>query len=259
MSFLRLEDSFFSHPKARAVGKDGRELFLAGLCWCSTNLTDGKIPKTSLPLIAALAEVRVAVAPKLVASGFWIDEGDQYVVHNYLKFQRSRAQVDADKAKAAERQRHAREKKESQSKSRRDTKRSHSDSHAVSHTAHLHLDDENASRFLGDDEASQGESAGRRVARQHWEASDPKPTLSGKFVALMKLCEHFCEAGWPEDELLSALGRTRSYTIDAITFALNERRTAARGSERSIENIRTAVLRDDELPNGVRAIPRAVS
>lgn len=224
---MRLDDGFFRHPKARAAGRDGRQLFLAGLCWASANLTDGMIPKLSLPLVAAEAEVRASVAEKLTAAGLWIDHGDRYEIHAYLERNRSREQVEAEREAATERQRRAREAKAAKPKtsrqvSRRDKERSHADSHGpvTLLETHTETDMENATRSPAAEAFS--ESAGRRVARLHWEASDPKPTLAGKFIALVKLCEHFCEANVPEPDLLNALGRTRAYTIDSITFALKE-------------------------------------
>lgn len=68
-------------------------------------------------------------------------------------------------------------------------------------------------------------SPARRVAITHWEQSEPRPVLTGGFIALLKLCERFLDAGHTETELLSALARTRAYTNDAVTFSLRETTT----------------------------------
>jgi hypothetical protein len=101
-TYVRLHDGFFRNPKARAVGKTGRELYLAGLCYCGHELTDGRIPKTMLPVIAAEAEVGLPVAKQLVQIGLWRDEGDYYVIHDYGEHQRSAADVEELKRKRQE-------------------------------------------------------------------------------------------------------------------------------------------------------------
>lgn len=71
MTWVRLDDQFFRHAKARAAGKDGRALYLAALCFASANLTDGIIRSIDLPLLAAEAEVKPSTARRLVDAGLW--------------------------------------------------------------------------------------------------------------------------------------------------------------------------------------------
>jgi hypothetical protein len=84
MAWVRLDDGFYDHPKARAVGKDGRELFTAGLCRVAETLSDGFIPEFELPLIAAKAEVKPKpTAAKLVSVGLWEKVTGGWRVHDY--------------------------------------------------------------------------------------------------------------------------------------------------------------------------------
>lgn len=85
MAWVKLDDHFFVNQKARAVGLEGRALFMAGLCWCSSNRTDGSIDGSSLPLIAAMAEVDPTAADRLVDAGMWTRVGDGYEVVGYRK------------------------------------------------------------------------------------------------------------------------------------------------------------------------------
>lgn len=94
MTWVKLDDQFFRKPKARQVGLPGRALFLAGLCYCAGNLTDGVIPKSSLPVLLAEAEVTRGVVQRLVAVGWWEDRGDHYLVPDFLEFNMSRADVE---------------------------------------------------------------------------------------------------------------------------------------------------------------------
>lgn len=99
MSWAKLDDQFFDHPKARQVGKDGRALFVAGLCWSAGNLTDGLIRSTDLPLLAAKAEVPgLATARRLVDAGLWAEVRDGWVIHDYHDFNPS---GDAERKKRA--------------------------------------------------------------------------------------------------------------------------------------------------------------
>lgn len=95
MAWVKIDDGFVSHPKAQAAGPLGRELFIAGLCWCATHLTDGKIPKTVVPLLAATAGVKSGLARTLVDVGLWHDRGDHYSVHDFLDYNEPAAAVRA--------------------------------------------------------------------------------------------------------------------------------------------------------------------
>lgn len=103
VSWVKLDDQFFSHPKARESGRDGALLFLAGLTYCARHLTDGRIPKSAVPIIAAEAWAKPAAARKLVEVGLWHDKGDHYEAHDYLDRNPTRAKVLSDREAARER------------------------------------------------------------------------------------------------------------------------------------------------------------
>lgn len=103
MSWAKLDDGFFRHPKARAAGKDGRALFVAGLCWAASHLTDGFIAETDLGLIAAEAEVRPApTARRLVEVGLWEPVDGGWAIHDYLDYNPSAEAVREKRRKRAE-------------------------------------------------------------------------------------------------------------------------------------------------------------
>lgn len=103
MSWVKLDDQFFSHPKAREAGKDACLLYLAGLTYCARHLTDGTIPKSSVAIIAAEAWARPSSARKLVEAGLWHDHGTHYTAHDYLDHNPSREQVEKTRREARER------------------------------------------------------------------------------------------------------------------------------------------------------------
>lgn len=106
MPFARIDTGFHRHPKAGAVGITGRALYISGLCFCAEQLTDGRIPKGSVPIVAAEAGVKPSVADALVEVGLWHDRGDHYAVNDYFdRGNPSRASVlqerEAARARAA--------------------------------------------------------------------------------------------------------------------------------------------------------------
>lgn len=101
MTWVKLDDGFFLHPKALAAGRDGRDLYLAGLCWSAGQETDGLIPAHALALIAMVAGVADAdqAASRLVEVGLWITDPDGWRIRGYGDWQTTRADRDAWRAK----------------------------------------------------------------------------------------------------------------------------------------------------------------
>lgn len=126
MTWFRLDDTWLMHPKVHAAGLHGRALWIAGGLHCAQQLTDGRIDKTLVAVLAAQAGVAAKDARVLVDVGLWEDGGDHWLMHDWSHYQPSREQVTADRAAAAERQKRARERardkaRESQGQSRRDS------------------------------------------------------------------------------------------------------------------------------------------
>lgn len=125
MSWFRVDDSFTDHPKVRSIPRADRKaavgLWTLAGSYAARQLTDGFIFTDDV--------IDLGCAPKdaaaLVKSGLWHARGHdcgrcapvpqgQYLFHDWLMYQRSRAWVLAEREKAAERQRIAREKAKSQ-------------------------------------------------------------------------------------------------------------------------------------------------
>jgi hypothetical protein len=112
--WVKIDDGFHRHPKARAAGKDGRALFVASLCSSSAAKADGYVPAHDLPVIAAEAEVRAKpTAARLVDVGLWhgpdhdcphCDQptGPGWMIHDFLVYQPSCASQAAKSAARAE-------------------------------------------------------------------------------------------------------------------------------------------------------------
>lgn len=98
-SWVRIDASYFRHPKVRTMGKDGRSLDVAGICWCALNETDGHVPKHALSFIAGEAEVKPTVVKLLVAAGRWDVVDDGWMIHDYLDYNRSAEETRAQRNK----------------------------------------------------------------------------------------------------------------------------------------------------------------
>jgi hypothetical protein len=117
MPWVRLDDQFPDHPKIDQAGPLAGWLYVCGLAYCNRQLTDGFIPKATMPRLSTVpAPAKHAAA--LVAAGLWDAVEGGWQVHDYLDFQPAREKVLAERAANAERQRLHRERK--QAKSQRD-------------------------------------------------------------------------------------------------------------------------------------------
>ncbi len=105
MTHIKLDDGFFEHPKAIRAGRDGRDMYIVGLCYCGSGLTDGFIPDGALVILGAkcgVTKVKQAAAAN-VQAGLWeIVEGG-FRVHDYLEHQTSSEKVRAERDAARER------------------------------------------------------------------------------------------------------------------------------------------------------------
>jgi len=118
LTWVRIDDSFAQHPKVIAAGPLAMAMQVAALCYCNKHLTDGFIPwsaaqnliswefagttggeettifKVCLSLGTATDDVTCqTVINMLVASGLWDEVQGGYRIHDYLKYQPSRAEI----------------------------------------------------------------------------------------------------------------------------------------------------------------------
>jgi hypothetical protein len=90
------------HPKIAGLSDKAFRLYIAGLCYASEYLTDGTIPLAAARRLDGWSPRTVA---ELRAAGLWSEHPDGSLqVQNYLRWQRSRAQVEHQRALKAERQ-----------------------------------------------------------------------------------------------------------------------------------------------------------
>ena len=104
MSWLKLDDQFFDHPKVVQAGRDAAWLHIAGMLYCARYLTDGFIPQG---MVRRLTDVDrpEECAHTLVAVRLWEEAQGGYLVHDYLHYNPSRAKSEKDAEAARDRMR----------------------------------------------------------------------------------------------------------------------------------------------------------
>ena len=96
MPFTRFDDKWRTNPKLlRAIAKEGDSaalMWVVGVTYCNDHLTDGRIPREAVStFVTHKKPLRVAAA--LVDSGCWEADGDDFLVHDFLDWNDSRATV----------------------------------------------------------------------------------------------------------------------------------------------------------------------
>lgn len=97
MTWVKLDDAFPENEKAERAGDHACWLYVAALCYCNRNRTDGLIPRARVAKLTGLPRP-LKLAERLVGAGLWDEDGEDFRVHNYHDFQPSKAKLDADDA-----------------------------------------------------------------------------------------------------------------------------------------------------------------
>ena len=101
---LDVDDLYPEHPKLVKLGTWAEVagwLNLAALCWCKRYLTDGVLPQAAVWRLASFRGMAIdgepvtpeAVAARLVEAELWKERGRDYLIHDFLDYQESRAAV----------------------------------------------------------------------------------------------------------------------------------------------------------------------
>lgn len=101
MTWVFLDDNMPAHPKILKAGNEVFALQCAGLCYCNKYLTDGFIPEKA---VRSLLPDPLApdTVQRICDCGIWEPTDGGYQVHDYLDYQRSRAEVLERREKARE-------------------------------------------------------------------------------------------------------------------------------------------------------------
>ncbi|QAY05803.1 hypothetical protein SEA_VASANTI_65 [Gordonia phage Vasanti] len=117
MTWFKVDDGFWSHPKTSTLPAPAIALWVKAGAYSCQHLTDGRITPQVLRLLGSRKSAR-----DLVSAGLWYEVDDGWEFHDWSEYQETSSDVRKRREEAKERQRRSREarthkQRESQAKS----------------------------------------------------------------------------------------------------------------------------------------------
>ena len=97
MVWFKVDDRLPLNPKMAGVSIAAVGLWVEAGAWASASQTDGQVLKRLLRVLHPDASEKLA--EELVAAGLWEDQGDHWQIHDFLKYNPPREEVEAKKAR----------------------------------------------------------------------------------------------------------------------------------------------------------------
>lgn len=104
MAWFNADDKLHSHPKTRTAGLEAMGLWVVAGTYCTDYVTEGRIPEW---FVASWPKGKT-LAKRLVDAQLWEPTDDGWKFLSWTEYQRTKEQVEEDKAKARERMRRLR-------------------------------------------------------------------------------------------------------------------------------------------------------
>lgn len=97
MPWLNMDENFPEHPKVDGLSDSAFRLHVSGMCYAARHLTDGLIPADKVQRL--VPRFRRAAVEELVSKGvwYWHESIQTYEVHDYLDWNRSRAEITTER------------------------------------------------------------------------------------------------------------------------------------------------------------------
>jgi hypothetical protein len=173
VAWVKVDDHFSDHPKAIGLDLAASGLWLHALCYANRHTTDGFVPAG---LLRRLGDPAAAdAADRLVEAGLWEPADGGWVIHDYLRYQRSRAEIEDIGDKRAEAGRRGGQAKPKQTGSKPEANDRHTGSNAEAVASKPEAEEERE-REVDDEHTprARGSGAGRPNDRPRVRAV-PKP------------------------------------------------------------------------------------
>jgi 5-methylcytosine-specific restriction endonuclease McrA len=100
MTWFKIDDGFWSHPKVLELSDEAVALWVRAGSYCAGHLTDGVVKRGTLRLLGATRDA----ATELVLAGLWDIDGETWTFHDWDVYQPTRQQVEATRASDQRRQ-----------------------------------------------------------------------------------------------------------------------------------------------------------
>lgn len=114
MSWFKVDDKLWGHPKWLATPARARGLWVTAGSYCADHLQDGFVAHHVLSALGGT----VKDAAELVKSGLWLPVDGGWMFHGWADFQPSREEVEGKREAARTRMRKARERRQNEASSR---------------------------------------------------------------------------------------------------------------------------------------------
>lgn len=97
MPWANLDDQFPKHPKVVPLSDAAFRLHVAGICYSAQYETDGVVAAEMVPLL--VPRFRQRSLDELLAGKrpLWVPHAEGYEIHDYLEWNRSKAQIEAER------------------------------------------------------------------------------------------------------------------------------------------------------------------
>lgn len=102
MTWVRIDDCFMGHRKVRALSDRAFRLHMEGLCFAALNLSDGYLDHDAVRRLRGNARASGKHFRELVDGGLWHETDDGIEIHDYLDFNKSRDEVEAERRRKSE-------------------------------------------------------------------------------------------------------------------------------------------------------------
>lgn len=104
MPWVKLDDGLWSHPKINGVSNDALALYICGLSYAGQYVTDGMLSYAIVERLAAFRRTGPSVTEELVDARLWERVERGFQIHDYLGYNKSRDEIERDRANSAQRQ-----------------------------------------------------------------------------------------------------------------------------------------------------------
>lgn len=104
MTWLRIDDLYYDHPKLRTAGPLAMAMDIAGMCYASRFLTDGFIAEAVIShLIGVPRGQQNKCLQSLIEAGRWEIADGGYIIHDFLEYNPSAEVTKANRKHEADR------------------------------------------------------------------------------------------------------------------------------------------------------------
>jgi hypothetical protein len=92
--WANLDDQYAEHPNNWILSDAAFRLHTAAICYANKHKTDGRVVVSKVPTL--VPKFKRAALVELLDRGHWIDKGEEYEIRDFLDWNRSRAQIEAE-------------------------------------------------------------------------------------------------------------------------------------------------------------------